>query len=414
MTATVSEDPAPVSRLLAFAHHLRRQGYRIGVGELADFVNLGEPHGDRDSERVRREMRALCCRNVDEWRQFNGHFHQFWFASDHDLIEVGPSAGNAASPGGQAVVGMSGASSREPDSTHGQSDIDGSGAGRQRTLGKADFRFLKDRGAMREVERLAERLGFQLKRRLGRRRQSAPVAGRLDIRRTFRNSLATGGVPLRLGWSRPRPVPLHLVILHDVSHSMTWNNPLLFRFVRGLMQSFRGSAAFAFHTRLFEVTPFFRERSLARMQARLDAGENLWLGGTCIARSLQTFIDEHHRSVRTDSHVIIISDGFDTDDPVMLQRTLADLRARCRQVLWLNPMLGREGVSLTAENLERRLPQVDRFLSANSLDGLRAAVDALTNGNRRGQPAGDRSSGSPRATTADSSAITTAAAMESR
>jgi uncharacterized protein with von Willebrand factor type A (vWA) domain len=368
----------PVQRLLDFAGHLRRQGYRIGVGEMVDLVRVISADEFPDPGKARHGLRALCCRNSDEWRDFDRHFDQFWFPPEAEQIPLGASGRTEPPAGAQGLVGMSGASSRQPDSTHGQSDIEGSGAGRQRTLGKADFRFLRDRGAMREVEVLAERLGGGLRRRPGRRWVASPAIARLDIRRTLRRSLGTGGLPLKPGWARRKPAPLHLVILHDVSHSMTWNNPLLFRFVRGLLQRFHDSRAFAFHTHLFEVGQFFRESSLAKMQKRLDARENLWLGGTCIARSLAEFNSQHGRSVRSDSHVVIISDGFDTDDPEMLRSELDVLRGRCRQILWLNPMLGRKGVTLTSEQLARRLPMVDRFLPANSLDGLRAAIDALT------------------------------------
>jgi uncharacterized protein with von Willebrand factor type A (vWA) domain len=236
---------------------------------------------------------------------------------------------------------------------------------------------------MREVETLAEQLGGRLRRRVGRRREPSTRVSELDIRRTMRRSLVTGGLPLKPAWSSKKPAPLNLVVLHDVSHSMTWNNPLLFRFVRGILQRFHGAVAFAFHTHLFEVTPFFRERSLARMSRRLDARENLWLGGTCIARSLAEFNDRHRRVVRSDSHVIVISDGFDTDDPEQLRRELSILGSRCRQIIWLHPMLGRQGVTLTQEKLAERLPMVDRFLPANNLDGLRLAIDALARPGRK-------------------------------
>ncbi len=386
MSGSPAPAPPPAGRMLAFAGYLRRHGYRIGVGELPDIFRLVD-RGAGNPALTRRGLRALCCRSYDEWREFDRHFNRFWFPVESEQATPRAVSGGLPDTPGQTLVGMAGSSDRAPDSTHGQSDIEGSGAGRQRTLGKADFRFLRDRTAMHEVESLVERLGQLLRRRLGKRRELSPRGGHLDMRRSFRRSLATGGLPLKLVWSRPRPVPLHLVVLHDVSHSMTWNNPLLFRFVRGLMQSFRGSAAFAFHTRLFEVTPFFRERSLERMLARLDAGENLWLGGTCIARSLAEFNRRHAGTLlRSDSHVLIISDGFDTDDPEMLRAALSAIRLHCRQILWLNPMLGRAGVTLTEESLSARLPQVDRFLPANSLDGLRAAVDTLSRAGSRTGP----------------------------
>ena len=133
--------------MLEFAGYLRRHGYRIGVGELPDLFRLVD-RGARNPVLTRRGLRALCCRTHDEWREFDRHFNRFWFpvASEQAAPESVP-GGLPDSPG-QTLVGFAGTSDREPDSTHGQSDIEGSGAGRQRTLGKADFRFLRDRTAM--------------------------------------------------------------------------------------------------------------------------------------------------------------------------------------------------------------------------------------------------------------------------
>ena len=68
------------------------------------------------------------------------------------------------------------------------------------------------------------------------------------------------------------------------------------------------------------------------------------------------------------------SDGLDTDAPERLQDELEALRARVRSIVWLNPMLGREGVTLTTESLRQTLPAVDGFYPANSLDSLQRAI----------------------------------------
>ncbi len=375
MTTTANTLSPPGNRLLDFIGYLRKQGYVIGVGETTDILKTASESGYPDPDLIKASVRALSCRNYEDWQQFDRHFSAFWRPEDIPdpqqelLARIDPRLRH------KTASGISGSSSQ--DSEHGQHDlpVDGAGAGRNRSVGKADFRFLGDKVAMREAELIAEHLGRQLRKQLSRKRVVSPRGGRLDIRRTLRGSLATGGFPARVRFTKRKPVPLHLVILHDVSHSMTWNNPLLFRFVRGLIKTFPDSSVFAFHTRLFPVTRMFREASLARMQTRLEAGNNLWMGGTCIATSIATFNREFSRkALNSKTIVLIISDGFDTDHHESLEYELQVLHSNARSVIWLNPMLGRAGVSLDATELKRSLPMVDRFMPANSVESLRATI----------------------------------------
>lgn len=381
MNTTSRIGDLPRQRLLGFLEYLRANGYVIGVGETADIIKTAATPSHPEPKFLKACMRSLCCRNLEDWQQFERLYAAFWFPQDplaapKDILSRIDSRLRRT-----GASGIAGSSSKEFE--HGQQDIpvDGAGAGRNRSVGKADFRFLGDKAAMREAERMAEQLGRQLRKQLSRRRIPSPRSGQLDIRKTLRHSLATGGFPARLCFSQRKPVPLHLLVLHDVSHSMTWNNPLLFRFVRGLIQTFPDASAYAFHTRLFPVTRMFRESSLKRMQVRLESKNNLWMGGTCIASSLHTFNQKFAGyEMNSTPTVLIISDGFDTDDRESLQRELETLRNRSRKLIWLNPMLGRPGVSLDPGRLKKDLPMVDRFMPANSVDALRSTIREIGRG----------------------------------
>ncbi|MGI9317634.1 MAG: vWA domain-containing protein [bacterium] len=371
----------PGHRLFGFLEHLRNQGYVIGVGETADIIKTATASVYPDPAIVKASMRALCCRNQEDFLQFERHYIDFWHPLDQppsrqDVVSrIDPRLRRTN------ASGIAGSSSKE--SEHGQQDlpVESAGAGRNRSVGKADFRFLSDKAAMREAELMAEQLGRQLRKQLSRRRILSPRTGQLDIRRMLRCSLATGGFPTRMWFSQRKLVPLHLVVLHDVSHSMTWNNPLLFRFVRGLLQTFPDASAYAFHTRLFPVSNMFRETSLKRMRARLESKNNLWMGGTCIASSLQYFNRQFApREMKSKSTVLIISDGFDTDNRESLQHELDILRSNARKIIWLNPMLGRPGVSLDPSGLKHDLPMVDRFMPANSVEALCSTIREIGRG----------------------------------
>jgi uncharacterized protein with von Willebrand factor type A (vWA) domain len=138
------------------------------------------------------------------------------------------------------------------------------------------------------------------------------------------------------------------------------------------------------HTRLFCVTGLYRERSLEIMRSRLEASNHLWLGGTCIADSLAYFNKHHARqAVRHDSIIMILSDGFDTNDPKQLGSELENIKSRARQIIWLNPMLGRDGFAPDETFMQFAAPHIDRFAPAHSLAALEDAIRYLAGYRKR-------------------------------
>lgn len=369
-----------VNRLIGFVQHLRQEGYNIGIQETLDVCKMLGDRSVIDDPYTRLTLRTLACRNHDDWQRFNDLYNYFWFPADARCDKKHTtrkfiSAGNTLQ---QNITGISGNSQDYTDLIRDLGGVSGSGAGRQRTITKADFRFLNDRQAARDIERIAERLALLLKKRLTRRRVVSSYGNTIDIRKTLRNNMKFGGMPVRPVFSIRRHDPPHIIILHDVSHSMAWNNPLLFRFTRGLIRTFPSSEAFAFHTRLFRVTDLYRERSLETMRSRLEARNHLWLGGTCIADSFKEFIQQYStQCIRPDSIIMIISDGFDTNEPEYLGKYLQHMKSVVNKILWLNPVLGREGFEPDINFLLYAAPHIDFLGPAHSLESLEKAIRYL-------------------------------------
>jgi len=376
-------DPAPLHRkaganILGFVRHLRMAEFDV---TSEDAVLVGRALGAfslPDIRLSRNACRAVCCRRREEWQRFDELFEAYWLYREferEDESGTQPDDKSAGGTGGLAGIGTG----TDVFDTYKRDDAGvGAGAGRQTTIAKADFRFMNNRDAMRQIERLAEQLAARLPMRLGRRRKITRRTGQLALRPTLRASVRCGGLPLDPRYSiRKHELP-RLVLLHDVSHSMTFNNPLLFRFTRGLVRRFGTAEAFVFHTRLFRVTPMYREVSLTRMRQRLEENNWLWMGGTCIADSLAEFGEQFASStLKANTILIIISDGFDSNDPQQLASELRALKRRCRRLIWLNPMLEREGFNPEKEAVWNVRRHVDHLLPAHSLDALRRCIDAI-------------------------------------
>lgn len=367
---------APVSeRLHDFSRYLRQHGFQIGISEISDSMRALDSLSEPDRDRSEAYLRSVFCRNPDQWHQFHDLFNHYWYQAEN--IEAGQEAwlGPVLKQQTNSVSGMAGTSTDHFKAMDESST--GVGAGKQNTIGKADFRFLNDTDAMREAEHLAEQLAQQLKKKIKRNKKIVTRGRVINIRHTLRASLGTGGIPLYPRYTLRVKQPPRLLILHDVSHSMTWNNPLLFRFVRGLVNVFHDTEAFVFHTQLHHVTELFRARSLDHMRKQLESKNNLWLGGTCIADSLASFNKDYAYLLNRQTRVILISDGFDTNEPAMLARELQKIKRRADRVIWLNPMQAREGYDRNNATARAARPHVDCIAPAHSLDSLRSILNAL-------------------------------------
>ena len=369
----------PTARLIRFIHLLRDTGFNIGTRETIDVLNsLGESSLTNKTS-TRHIIRTLSCHSKLEWQQFDALFDSYWLPNNNDIVEnfEGKTRDKPKTPDNQ-TSGFSGSSHEAPDIVNDTPVELIVGAGKQTTFSKADFRFLNNHKAMLDIEKLAEQLANKLNKRLSHQYQIKTRGSKVDIRQTIRRNLSQGGEPVRIFYRNRRHRPVHFVILHDVSHSMTWNNPLLFRFARGLMRTFSSSEAFAFHTELFKVSELYRESSADKMRRQLEERNHLWMGGTCIADSITEFNLKHARRTLTPKTIfLIISDGFDTNKPSQLIEQLKQIQNKAKKIIWLNPMLGREGYNPDEHAMLELKPYIDQHVPAHSLDSLKKAINYI-------------------------------------
>jgi uncharacterized protein with von Willebrand factor type A (vWA) domain len=232
--------------------------------------------------------------------------------------------------------------------------------------------FLGERERAQAVE-LAERFARVMRTRLTRRERARRRGRRLDLRATIRLSVAHGGEPLDLKFRRRKIKPLRLIALLDASGSMESYVSFFTRFLHAVTQVFRESEAFLFHTRLAHVSSALKERDPARALDRLALMAAGVGGGTKIGECLAAFNRMHaKRVIHSRTCVMILSDGYDTGPPVLLSGAMRELRRRCKRIVWLNPLTGRDGFEPSARGMRAALPYLDVFAPAHSLESLAA------------------------------------------
>ncbi|HYW93868.1 MAG TPA: VWA domain-containing protein [Gammaproteobacteria bacterium] len=368
-------------RILDFVDGLRRDGFRVGVAEELEALEVAARVGIVERRRLRWALRSLLCSEVDEWRRFDRLFDAYWQpANRRARVQAVP---GAPLRGGAGQGPSGGARPREQEDA-GEGDDTGAGSGgakggasERELLERTDFRLLLDEAQMRACERLAESLARRMRRHLLRRQRIARLGRRVHMRRTIHRSLQHGGTPLELAWRKRRERLPRLVLLLDVSRSMSLYSMFFLRFARGLVAAFDDAHAFAFHTRLVPVSEALRDRDPERMRDRLAVLSLGWSGGTRIGESLARFNRDHGRLLGSRSVVILVSDGYDTGAPELLGAELGKIHDRARRVIWLNPLLGREGYQPVAQGMQAALPHIDLFATAHNLESLAALEPEL-------------------------------------
>jgi uncharacterized protein with von Willebrand factor type A (vWA) domain len=120
------------------------------------------------------------------------------------------------------------------------------------------------------------------------------------------------------------------------------------------------------------ITDSLRERPFSTALRGLSERVHDWSGGTRIGACLSAFNSEWGRLVDRRTVVVILSDGWDTGDPLELAAQLETLAARSRRLVWLNPLLGSPGYEPLTRGMQAALPHVGVFASAHDLASLRA------------------------------------------
>jgi uncharacterized protein with von Willebrand factor type A (vWA) domain len=371
-------------RLAAFVRTLRANGFATGLGETQDALKVMASEVALRPAYLREAFKALFCSRHEDWLRFDEIFDAFWLGRGMKTAARAsggrPDAARAEQRSGFPGLGEKVSQTAAAADRDTESEAEGlPGEGRSRgasaaeTLAQADLRHIAEPEALEEALRLAERLARVMRDRLTRRDRRHRRGRRIDMRRTIRASIGHGGTPVDLVRRRRKEKPLRLVILLDVSGSMSLYSTAFLRFMRGLVAGTREAEAYVFHTRLVHISEALRESDPVRAVERLALMAQGWSGGTRIGECLAAFNRFHAaRVLHSRSVVIILSDGYDTGDPQMLAEEMAALRRRARRIVWLNPMMGWKDYEPVAGGMQAALPYIDLFAPAHNLASLAA------------------------------------------
>jgi hypothetical protein len=211
-----------------------------------------------------------------------------------------------------------------------------------------------------------------------RRFRVHPRGARIDMRRTLRQSLRGGPQALTLARAQPRTLPPPLVILCDISGSMSRYSRMLLHFMHTLTGDRERVHSFVFGTRLTNISRHLENTDVDAALDRISGAVDDWSGGTRIGACLHDFNRFWSRRVLGQGAlVLLITDGLDRDLAAGLEQQAERLHKSCRRLIWLNPLLRYERFEPRAAGMRALLPHVDDFRTVHNLASLARLCEVL-------------------------------------
>lgn len=357
-----------IDRLSVLAEALRAQGTRVGLGELltAHEALAAVDSGSRRDARL--ALRTVLCSNQRDLTRFD---RAFLAVFGDGAMPLPPDPYASLGMIERPVLPRAGVPASAPAPADDDEPVAVPAAySDAELLGHKDFSQYTDAEmaiAREMIARLARRGPTRVSRRTrpARRRSHAP-----DLRRVLRASLRTGGEPVQRHWRAPSTRPRPVVLVCDVSGSMTPYARMLIQYMHASVAARRRVEAFAFGTRLTRITNELGGRDHDRALERAAAAVTDFAGGTRIGAALADLNRMHGRRVGRGAVVVILSDGWDRGEPDQLELEMARLRRSAHRLVWLNPLAAHPEFEPLTRGMRAAIPYTDELLAGNSLASL--------------------------------------------
>ncbi|HSI92559.1 MAG TPA: VWA domain-containing protein [Jiangellaceae bacterium] len=356
--------------MVGFARALRAAGVAAGPERVHAWVDaLGHLDRGRSAD-VYWSGRLTLCSSPDDLPVFDATFAAYFGAG---LL---PAPRRRQRPIVEVVVPVAG---DEPAEAGDDREVPGVKAAASRT----ELLRHRDLAALSALERAEVNQLLAAIRPTGptrrTRRWEPSHRGPLDPRRTVRDMLRRGGEPAHLLRRSRRAVPRRLVLLLDVSGSMSGYSDGLLRFAHAACRRRPSTEVFTMGTRLTRVSRELRHPDPDRALHDAAAAVPDWSGGTRLGDQVKAFLDRWgQRGAARGAVVVVASDGWERGDVTLLAAQMARLRRLAYRVVWVSPHAGKEGFSPATAGLRAAGPSVDSLLAGHNVAALGRLAELLS------------------------------------
>jgi uncharacterized protein with von Willebrand factor type A (vWA) domain len=376
------------TNVMHFARLLRRAGLPIGPADtLAAIAALGRVDiGDK--AQMKSALRATMVHRHEHADLFDYAFSIYWRdpnaaqqARAMAAIDGGKEAPPERAPPGARRIEEAFRQKREqremPDNSPQQFDAVMTVSDRER-LQVMDFEAMSA-ADIAHAKAEIRKLSLPLDEKRTRRQRPDATGPRIDLRATLRASLRQGGEIAVLSRTRRTTRPPPLVVLCDISGSMSRYAQILLHFLHAVANDRDRVSTFLFGTRLSNITRQLRARDPEVAFQMVSHAVPDWSGGTRIGEAIALFNRDWSRRVLGQGAVVLlVTDGLDRDGAAGLSEEMERLHKSCARLIWLNPLLRWDGFAPKSQGIRAMLPHVDEFRTVHNIASLKSLVATLS------------------------------------
>jgi uncharacterized protein with von Willebrand factor type A (vWA) domain len=357
-----------VTVLVDFGRALRSKGLAVGSGDILTYCAAMAPLDPTDLVDLYWAGRTTMIVRRDDMPVYDEVFRSYFLASDspvQKMLKVKAQA-NAEAETVFEVPATEPSGKEQEEET-----LLGLMASNIETLKHRSFGECTDE-ELAAIRRIMARIKFTPPKRRTRRTKTARDGRRPDMRRTIRESLRTNGEMVDLYWRRRRVRLRPLVLILDVSGSMSDYSRALLQFAYSAKRASQKVEVFCFGTRLTQVTKTLQTRKPDEALERAAKLVVDWEGGTRIGDSIDHFVRKWaRRGMCRGGVVVICSDGLDRGDPELLSDSMERLSRLCHNIVWMNPHKGNNAnYQPQTVGMIVAQPHIDVLLSGHDLSSL--------------------------------------------
>ncbi len=363
--------------ILMFCRTLRKAGLPVGPGRVVEAMAAVRRAGIERRDDFYWALRAVLVNDPAQFRLFDQAFH-IYFRNPRLLERMmslllptleAPGEPAAAPHRGLLEALFSDGIGDEDNGT--QVEIDQAGSwSRREVLRRKDFEdmSLEEQAQAKQILRTEILPTSEI---TTRRFRPHPFGHRYDLRRSMRLILKNNGELIELVRKRRLRRPPPLVLICDISGSMSRYSKAFLIFAHIMSSRHRTVHTFVFGTRLTNITRRLADKDIDRALAAISKDVKDWDGGTRIGECLERFnVDWSRRVLAQSAVVILLSDGLERDSKADLDFQMQRLHRSCRQLIWMNPMLRYSEFEPRALGVRTMLPHVDSFLPAHNIESI--------------------------------------------
>jgi uncharacterized protein with von Willebrand factor type A (vWA) domain len=378
-----NDDGGMFDVLVGFGRALRHEGVAVGSGQVLTFCEASARLDPTDLVDLYWSGRAcLVTRQVDV-AAYDRVFRAYFLGAQTDLNEFLRLKAQVSPEADSMLEILPGDESGEerPEEEH-----LGLMASTIETLRHKRFEDCTPE-ELEAVRKLMARFRLRPPKRKTRRTRPGSCHRYPDLRRTIRQGLRTQGEMVEQCWRDRRVRRRKIVLILDVSGSMTEYSRALLQFAHSAARVSAGPSGrlfgrvevFCFGTHLTRITEAIQKRDPDHALAEASRAVVDWEGGTKIGASLDLFVRSWgRRGICRGAIVVICSDGLERGHPELLATAMERLARLSHRIVWMNPLKGDNAdFRPRTVGMLAALPFVDVLLSGHDLSSLEELAECL-------------------------------------